>query len=49
MKLYPGGFAEYTYPLFQNSQELALEGRAIFNTLVNNNESYVDGVFILAP
>ena len=49
MKLYPGRFAEYTYPQFQNSQEFALEGGVIFDTLVNNNESYVDGVFILAP
>ena len=31
LKLYQGGFAEYTYPQFQNSQELALDGGVIFD------------------
>ena len=26
IKLYPGGFVEYVYPQFQNSQEFALDG-----------------------
>ena len=47
-KLYPGGFAEYTYPQFQNSQELALDVGVIFDTLANNNEFHADGVFISA-
>ena len=49
MKLYPGGFAEYTYPQFQNSQEFVLDGGVIFETLANSNESHDDGVFVLAP
>ena len=46
MKLYPGGFAEYTYPQFQNSQENALNGGIIFDNLANSNEFHADGVFI---
>ena len=26
IKFYPGGFAEYKYPQFQNSEESALDG-----------------------
>ena len=48
LKLYPGGFAEYTYPQFLNSQEFALDGGVIFDTLANNNKSNTDGLFILA-
>ena len=48
LKLYPGGFAEYTYPQLYNSEEFALDGGVIFDTLANNNESHADGVFILA-
>ena len=48
LKLYPGGFGECTYPQFQNSQEFALEGGVIFDTLANNNEFHADGVFISA-
>ena len=48
LKLYPGGFAEYTYSQFQNSQEFALDGGVIFDTLANSNESHADGVFISA-
>ena len=44
--MYPGGFAEYTYPQFQNSQEFALDGGVIFDTLVNSYESHADGVFM---
>ena len=29
LKLYPGGFAEYTYPQFQNSHEFAMDGGVI--------------------
>ena len=47
-KLYPGGFAEYTYPQFQNSQEFALDGGVIFDILANSNEFHADGVFISA-
>ena len=36
------------YPQFQNSQEFALDGGVIFDTLANSNESHADGVFILA-
>ena len=32
IKLHPRGFAEYTYPQFQNSQEFALDGVVIFFT-----------------
>ena len=46
--MYPGGFAEYTYPQFQNSQEFALDGGVIFDTLANNDESHEDEVFISA-
>ena len=46
IKLYPRGFAEYTYPQFQNSQEFALDGGVIFDILANSNESHADGVFI---
>ena len=46
--MYPRGFAEYTYSQFQNSQEFALDGGVIFDTLVNSNESNADGVFISA-
>ena len=46
--MYPGGFAKYTYPRFQNSQEFALDGGVIFVTFVNINESNADGVFISA-
>ena len=48
LKLYPGGFAEYTFPQFQNSQEFALDGGVIFDILANSNEFHADGVFILA-
>ena len=48
MKLYPGGFAEYTNPQFQNSQEFALDGGVIFDTLADSNESNADVVFISA-
>ena len=48
IKLYPGGFAEYTYPQFQDSQEFALDGGVVFDILANNNETYADGVFISA-
>ena len=44
--MYPGGFAEHTYPQFQNSQEFALDGGVIFDTLANNDESHEDEVFI---
>ena len=46
IKLYPRGFAEYTYPQFKNSQEFALDGGVIFDILANSNESHSDGVFI---
>ena len=46
--MYPGGFAEYMYPQFQNSQEFALVGGVIFDTLINSNESHADGLFISA-
>ena len=48
IKLYAGGFAEYTYPQFQNSQEFALDGGVIFDTLTNSKESHADGAFISA-
>ena len=48
LKLYPGDFAEYAYPQFQNSQEFALDGGVIFDILVNSNEFHADGVFISA-
>ena len=48
LKWYPGGFSEYTYPQFENSHDVALDGGVIFNTLANNNESHADGVFISA-
>ena len=35
-------------PQFQNSQELALDGGVIFDTLANSNESHADVVFISA-
>ena len=44
--LYTGGFAQYTYPQFQNSYEFALEGGLIFDTLVNSEENRADGVLI---
>ena len=34
---YLRGFAEYTYPQYENSQEFALDGGVIFDTLANNN------------
>ena len=37
---------ENTYPEFQNSQEFALDGGVIIDTLVN--ESHADEVFISA-
>ena len=46
--MYPGGFAEYTYPKFKNSQEFALDGGVIFDISANSNESHADGVFISA-
>ena len=48
LKLYSGGFAEYTYPQFQNSQEFALDGGVIFDILANSNEFHTVGVFIFA-
>ena len=42
------GFAECTYPLFQNSQEFALGGGVSFDILANSNEFHADGVFISA-
>ena len=48
LKLYPGGFVEYTYPQYQNSQEFALDCGVIFDTLANSNEFNADGVFISA-
>ena len=36
------------YPQFQNSQEFALYGGVIFDTLANRNKSRADGVFISA-
>ena len=48
IKLYQGGFAEYTYPQFQNSPEFALDGGVIFDTFANSYESYAVGVFISA-
>ena len=46
IKLYLRGFAEYTYPQFQNPQKFALGGGVIFDILTNSNESHADGVFI---
>ena len=46
INLYPGSFTKYMYPQFQNSQEFALDGGAIFDILANSNESHADGVFI---
>ena len=46
LKLYRGGFAEYTYPQFQNSQEFALDGGVFFDTLANINVFHAGGVFI---
>ena len=37
-----------TYSQFQNSQEFALGGGVIFDTLANSNGSHSDGVFISA-
>ena len=48
IKLYPGGFAEYTYRQFKNSQEFALDGGVIFDTSANKNESHAEEVFISA-
>ena len=48
LKLYPGGFAGYTHPQFQNSQEFALDSGVIFDILDNSNESNADRVFISA-
>ena len=45
LKLYPGGFAEYTYPQFQNSQKFELDDGVIFDILANSNEFHADGVF----
>ena len=36
----------YTNQQFQNSQEFALDGGVIFDTLGINNESHADEVFI---
>ena len=47
-QFYPGRFAEYTYPQYENSQEFALDDGVIFYTLVNNKESHADGEFISA-
>ena len=33
IKLYPGAFAEYVYPQFQNSQEFTLDGGVFFDIL----------------
>ena len=46
--MYPGGFAECTYPQFQNSQEFALDGGVIFDILANSNKFQADGGFISA-
>ena len=46
IKLYPGGFADYAYPQFQNSQEFALDGGVIFDIMVKSNESNANRVFI---
>ena len=43
-----GGFAEHTYPQFQNSQEFALDGGVIFDILAISNEFHAYGVFISA-
>ena len=48
IKLYPRGFAEYTYPQFHNSQEFEWVGGIIFEILVNSNESHVERVLISA-
>ena len=48
LKLYPGGFAEYTYPQFLIHKNLHWMVGVIFDTLANNIESHADGVFILA-
>ena len=48
LKLYPGGFAEHTYPQFQNSQVFALDGGVFFDILANSNEFHAVGVFISA-
>ena len=48
IKLCPLGFAEYMYPQFQNSQDFAMDGGVIFDTLANSNESHADGIFISA-
>ena len=48
LKLYPGGFVEYTYPQFQNSQEFGLDGGVIFDILANSYEVHADEVFISA-
>ena len=48
LKLYLGGFTEYTYPPLQNSQEFAFDGGVIFDTLANSNDFYASGVFISA-
>ena len=36
------------YPQFQNSQEFALDGGVIFDTLVNSKKSRADDMFISA-
>ena len=36
------------YPQFQKSQEVALDGGVIFDTLANSDESYADVVCISA-
>ena len=46
--MYPGGFVKYTYAQFPNSQEFALDGGVIFDTLAKYNEFSGDGVFISA-
>ena len=43
-----GGFAKYTYPQFQKSQEFAVDGGVYFDTLANSNESHAHGAFISA-
>ena len=48
IKLYPGGSAEWTYRQFQNSQEFALDGGVVFDTLANSDESHADEVYISA-
>ena len=34
------------YPQFQNSQELALDGAVIFDTLANDDKSHAGGAWV---